>query len=196
VSPAGGGVLPGGAGEVGGASAGVGGASGGAGSAPGPAGGTPSRAGRELAAACALTLAGALVVLLAGGQRWVPAHLADPTTGSRLAPAAHALALVALAGVVALLAARRWGRIVVGAALVVTGVVIASVAVPRLGTAGVLWPALTRLGGLLVLAAGALTVFRGRTWPALGARYDAPAARPTDADAWAALDRGEDPTAG
>lgn len=67
------------------------------------------------------------------------------------------------------------------------------------------WPAL--LGGLLVVAVGGVAALRGRRWPALGSRYErtphpvrgsepVPADAPLRAaDAWAALDRGEDPTA-
>ena len=58
-------------------------------------------------------------------------------------------------------------------------------------------------------ARGALAVLRGRTWPAMGRRYErtdaaapaaaaAPARARTDedraVDAWKALDRGDDPT--
>ena len=64
------------------------------------------------------------------------------------------------------------------------------------------------LAGILGIAAGLLAVLRGRTWPAMGRRYEragaaapqpAAARRPeTDEDraqaAWKALDRGEDPT--
>ena len=64
------------------------------------------------------------------------------------------------------------------------------------------------LAALLGIAAGLLAVLRGRTWPAMGRRYEragaaasqpAAARRPeTDEDraqaAWKALDRGEDPT--
>jgi hypothetical protein len=61
------------------------------------------------------------------------------------------------------------------------------------------WWVLTLIGGLLATVAGAVTVLRGNRWAGLGARYDAPSMPPraTDpaADAWAALDRGEDPTA-
>ncbi len=155
------------------------------------------RPGRELAAACLLTLAGSLVVLLAGRQRWfTPPRGAAPqaTTGTELVPLAHALALVALAGVVALLAARGWTRLAVGGALILGGLAIAAVAVTRLG-GSLLGPGLTVVGGLLVALAGVLTVVRSRRWPALGARYDAPG-RPRTEDAWAALDRGEDPTVG
>jgi uncharacterized membrane protein (TIGR02234 family) len=65
------------------------------------------------------------------------------------------------------------------------------------------WPLATVLGGLLVAAAGGLTLARGRDWPGMGARYDRPSgsarpgsARPeTEAALWDALDRGDDPTA-
>jgi uncharacterized membrane protein (TIGR02234 family) len=70
------------------------------------------------------------------------------------------------------------------------------------------WPLLAVLAGLLGIGAGVLAVVRGRTWPAMGRRYEragAPAAAPaasrrpeTDEDraqaAWKALDRGDDPT--
>ncbi len=161
--------------------------------------GRAGRSGRELGVACLLTLAGAVVVLLATRQQWVAPHhgaVAAPATGSELVPVAHALALVALAGVVALLAARRWSRVGVGAALALAGLAIVAAAASQLGRTPAGWPVLTIAGGLLVLCAGALTVLRSRGWPALGARYDAPAGRRTDDDVWAALDRGEDPTAG
>jgi uncharacterized membrane protein (TIGR02234 family) len=69
------------------------------------------------------------------------------------------------------------------------------------------WPVLAVVAGLLGVGAGLLAVVRGRTWPAMGRRYErgatasgpAVARRPeTDEDraqaAWKALDRGEDPT--
>ncbi len=154
---------------------------------------------RELAVACLLTLAGALCVLMASGQRWLPAHAAtvgQPVTGGQVVPVARALGLVALAGVVALLAARRWTRTAVGLVLAAGGLAIVGATLPRFGRAVAVWPAATVLGGGLLLAAGALTTARGGSWPALGARYDAPAGRPAGpVDPWAALDRGEDPTA-
>ncbi len=154
---------------------------------------------RELGLACLLTLVGALCVLLATGRRWLPEHAAvlpDQATGGRLVPLAPPVGLVALAGVVALLAARRWGRPAVGSALAAGGLAVIASTVPRVGGAVLLWPVLTVLGGALLTIAGALAVVRGRSWPALGARYESPAARPRDPelDAWAALDRGEDPT--
>jgi uncharacterized membrane protein (TIGR02234 family) len=68
------------------------------------------------------------------------------------------------------------------------------------------WPAIAVLAGVLAIAAGLLTVVRGRRWPAMGRRYERPGSRVGTASsttdeqrasaAWAALDRGEDPTDG
>jgi hypothetical protein len=64
-------------------------------------------------------------------------------------------------------------------------------------------PALATFAALVGVATGALVVTRGHRWPALGRRYETPAARaetqpagaPVEgAGAWDALDRGEDPT--
>ena len=187
---------------------------------------------RQLRAAVLLCLVGAAVVLLATGRAWtqveVPAGpLADArtvaVTGADLAPGVRALALVGLAGVVALLATRTTGRLVVGLLLTVAGAgVVAAVLAADL-TAGSLreagvpgaavpvgataWPVLAALGGGLVAAGGLLAVLRGRSWPAMGARYEAPAAPapapaapvqaapvPPERALWEALDRGEDPT--
>lgn len=91
-------------------------------------------------------------------------------------------ALVALAGAVAILATRRWGRVPVGLVLAASGGIAASDGAGRVALAA----------GVLLVAVGLWTAVRGTSWPALGARYDAPQRRD---DAWAALDRGEDPTA-
>ncbi len=66
------------------------------------------------------------------------------------------------------------------------------------------WPVLAVVAGVLAIAAGVLVVLRARSWPAMGRRYERPgsgatATRPTTsedraADAWRALDRGDDPT--
>jgi hypothetical protein len=60
------------------------------------------------------------------------------------------------------------------------------------------WCWVLGLGGVLVAAAGLVTVLHGGRWPVMAARYDrsAPTATrtPRAGDAWAALDRGEDPT--
>lgn len=173
---------------------------------------------RELVLVLAILLAGAGMVLLAGGQPW--SEVADPTVsvspsitapleGQAVAPVARALGYVALAGVVALLATRRIGRTLVGVLLVFAGVGIGLASLFWTAEAPVLtgdaaepldrtfWPWVSLAGGGLVLLAGIGAAVRGRRWSAMGSAYDSPAGRPerTSDDAWAALDRGEDPTA-
>lgn len=188
---------------------------------------------RELSLAVLLCLAGAFVVLVGVGRTWASVALpAGPLTGeavvalpgSALAPGLRALGLVGLAGVVALAATRRAGRVVVGVLLVLAGggvvagvlaldLTAAALASEQVRTAGApgsaatvhgtAWAWLTAGGGLVLALAGLLTVLRGRSWPGLGNRYDAPAASaqpspgtgaPTERSLWEALDRGEDPT--
>ena len=149
-------------------------------------------------------------------------------SGADAAPLVPAAGLVLLAAAVALLAVRGPGRAVVGLLMAAAGGVLgwsgvraltggltgASTQVPGIGreagrvtvelTAS--WPVLAVAAGLLGIGAGLLAVLRGRTWPAMGRRYErdgapseAAARRPeTDEDraqaAWKALDRGDDPT--
>lgn len=147
-------------------------------------------------------------------------------SGADAAPLVPAAGLVLLAAAVALLAVRGPGRAVVGLLMAVAGGLLgwsgvralaggltdASTGLPGIGRAAgrvtvditAAWPVLALVAGLLGVAAGLLAVLRGRTWPAMGRRYEragAPAAarRPeTDEDraqaAWKALDRGDDPT--
>ena len=182
---------------------------------------------RGLVVAVLLCLAGAALVLLATSRAWLSVQTDVPIglpargvelTGSELAPGTRALALLGLAGVAALAATRSGGRIVVGALVALAGlgvmVAVARVALDQTAAAlraepgssltvvvredGGVWPYVALLGGLLLLAAGVLTVVRGRSWSALGAKYDAPTEpKPrSEASLWDALDRGEDPTAG
>ncbi len=193
---------------------------------------TGGSARRELRLAVLLTLSGAGLVLLAASRTWLayPLPEAPPLpssterlTGALLVPGGRPLALVALAGIAALFAARRAGRVLVGALVLLAGIgmVVLHVrllvdqrgtvqraelgrqvsvhvpAAPHLGP----WPWLCLLGGLLVTVAGLLVAVRGRAWAALSTAYDAPAARQadpeppvTDRGVWDALDRGEDPT--
>jgi uncharacterized membrane protein (TIGR02234 family) len=179
---------------------------------------------RELLVAIGLCLVGAALVLLAMSRPWLTYHLAAAAplpsrevdiAGARLAPGARVLGLVGLAGVAALPASRRRGRTVVGLLLALAGAglvadlirvlsdPLAAVAradltdATRRGSTSLGgWPYVAMLGGLLILAAGALVVVRGRRWEELSARYDAPTeqAPPGEASLWDALDRGEDPT--
>ncbi|GAC1444011.1 MAG: TIGR02234 family membrane protein [Mycobacteriales bacterium] len=179
---------------------------------------------RGLVVAVALCLVGAGLVLLATSRPWlsysVGAVAPLPSrrlviAGARLAPGARVLGLVGLAGVAALPASQRFGRIAVGVVLTLTGAGLlldlirvlrdplgAAVRAEPPGTTlpgstnlgG--WPFVALLGGLLILGAGVLVVLRGRRWEELSARFDAPSEPPPPGEAslWDALDRGEDPT--
>jgi uncharacterized membrane protein (TIGR02234 family) len=163
------------------------------------------------AVALVLDLVGAGGVLLVAVRHWQtvtarrPAPLSDlvvPVTGRTVDAAPTALALVALAGVVAVIATRGVVRRVVGAvvalaglavvwrALAATGAVSAgrarqlvadrhpSADTTRLATqvsTHAVWPVLTVIGGVLVGVSGVLIAWRGQRWQAMSARYSAPA---------------------
>lgn len=168
-----------------------------------------SRGRAEFAAALLLDLLGAGLALLVATRTWQsarlvrPRPLADTTvhlSGRALDGGPTALAVVALAGVVAVLATRGWARRAVGVVLVVTGVVLvwrsarwfAAVSVARAVQAanhlqGISsidahsrvtvqssWPALSVLAGGFVIVAGAVVAWRGGTWRGLAGRYSAP----------------------
>lgn len=177
-------------------------------------------------AVIACGLAG-LLVLLASGRQWAHTVLDDvagqgrtelSVTGHYVAPALPALGIALLALAAAIVAARNWLRRVVGVVVVVVGAAAIGVAVTargdvsaalerrEVGAQGLTvhatsngWWLLAAFGGLLAVAAGALTVFRAGAWSGLGAKYDAPNTAVPSKDeasvAWEALDRGEDPTA-
>jgi hypothetical protein len=178
---------------------------------------------RELRLALGLCLSGSLLLLWALGRSWLTVVATGELTitgtrvetpGSDLATAARPLAYVGLAAVAAVMATRRWGRVLVGAAVTAAGagaaVDVAGVLRDRwcLGTcrwfgvepltaAGWAWLAL--LGAVLVAAGGLLVAVRGHGWAGLSSSYEAPggAAEPpvTDKAVWDALDHGDDPTA-
>ena len=107
-----------------------------------------------------------------------------------------------------MLAVRGWARALLGLLLAAVGVLLAVAAAYGVATAGggyLAFPLLLGLGGLLVAYAGLRALRRGASWPALGSRYERPAAEPvehlersgpsrSDVAMWDALDRGEDPT--
>lgn len=169
----------------------------------------------EFAGALLLDLIGAGAALLIATRTWqtivTPRErpLADDVlhiSGRTVDAAGTALALVALAGVVAVLATRGIGRRVIGAVLALDGVGLIWRAVADHGavsaararslvhakhptvavdptvvphvTAQGSWPVLSALCGVLVLAAGALILLRGQRWAAMSTRYDAPEAAP------------------
>jgi uncharacterized membrane protein (TIGR02234 family) len=190
------------------------------------------RSRRGLTTAVLLCLVGAFVVLVAAGRAWVSVEVpagplaaarTDSHTGTDIVPGLSALGLVGLAGVVALAATRRTGRVLVGLVLLATGAGVVAAVLDAYGTPLAeklpgqpsdavahltVWSSVTAVGGVLLIAAGVLTVLRGRSWSALGQRYEAPAGtaataatplqpteQSTDKALWEALDRGEDPTA-
>jgi uncharacterized membrane protein (TIGR02234 family) len=178
---------------------------------------------RELLAAVVLCMVGSALVLLAVSRAWVSYRLgaAAPlpsrsleVPGAHVVPGARALALVGVAGVAAILATRRSGRVAVGVLLASAGAGIVAVVLRALvdpdaairragpltdavaargaGLGG--WPYVAMVGGALLVAAGLLVAVRGRSWASMSARYDAPAPQPREGSFWEALDRGEDPT--
>jgi uncharacterized membrane protein (TIGR02234 family) len=172
--------------------------------------------GAGLRGAALLAGAGGAALLAAAGA-WVTGTVPAPPPlpaqdVSAAAPGSvRALGVVVLAGVAALFATRRAGRVVVGALLLLAGLAAAAVALGVLadpsgalpddatGSSATARPLLALAGALPTALAGGLTVARGRSWPALGRRYEAPAARPPASRdeppaLWDALDRGEDPT--
>jgi hypothetical protein len=206
-----------------------------AGPAAGPdAGGPPAEGdrggGRErgsYAAALAALASGGVLALAVAQAPWVSATgvgvgYATSFSGSDLAPAVVACALVAIAGAVGVLATRGLARRLVGALLALVGLVLVAgpvqvladpagaaqhplalvtggaAALPRSASVAWWWCVLAAVGGAAVLAGAALTVVRGSRWPVMAARYDAPVAGrragTTGPDVWTLLDRGEDPT--
>ncbi|MGH3730512.1 MAG: Trp biosynthesis-associated membrane protein, partial [Micromonosporaceae bacterium] len=174
---------------------------------------------RELTVAVLGCLAGAGLAFLAGNQDWALrvtrrqpplSPLRESFSGADLAAWLPGVALVALAAAVAFFATRAWGRTLVGVTAIGSGTAIVAGAIAGLVLAGAegrtvlgagLWPVACGLGGLLVLGAGVLTVRRGRSWPAMGARYQRPEAEPArqpsgddSSQLWDAIDSGSDPT--
>lgn len=167
------------------------------------------RGGFTLALATTSVAAGG--ALLVAGRPWQtiavqrPRPLADEVlhvSGRTLQPALTALAIVAVAGAVAVLATKGGARRIVGTLLALTGVTLLILTVPHLrgvsperarelvrsagtgvGLAAtqsptvsvqVLWPLLTLGCGLGILAAGVLVTVLGNTWSGLSNRYEAP----------------------
>jgi hypothetical protein len=166
-----------------------------------------------------LAVGGALL-LVASWLPWATAQVAlvagvdsartISLAGREVAPGVAFAGWIALAGIGGVIAARGWGRVVVGIVLVVLGLGALAAAfwfavlpgpaaesaarafgVPA-SVAATGWWAMAALGGALVAFAGGWVAVRGRGWPALGRRYER--AGDTPSTAWDALDRGIDPT--
>jgi hypothetical protein len=158
---------------------------------------------RERGYALAAAVVGAGAALLAASRGWwdvgadpVPGTFgpaADQVTGSDRYPWLTALALVALAGGGALLATKGFVRTAIGGLLLFSGVgIVLAVALAVARDAAPFWPIVAALGGLAVFDAGGLTVYKGRSWATMGARYERKNKEPS---MWDELDHGRDPTA-
>lgn len=133
-------------------------------------------------------------------------------TGREVAPVTSVMGVVAWAGIPGLVATRGWGRPIIGAVAAIAGVIalggclafglspsgrIDQVASAESGSAVHVaaewggWWLVAGAGALLVLMAGVAAIVRGRTWPAMGSRYER---GPAPRDPWAQLDAGQDPT--
>ena len=190
--------------------------------------------GRALfAAALVLDLVGAGGALLMSTRPWQtvvtlrPRPLADTVlhvSGRTIDGAPTALAVVAVAGLVAVLATRGVARRAVGVLLAASGFGLIwrsahgahSISMSRAqslvaskhpgiaqasGThvdVHVQWPVLCSIAGAMVAIAGVLVAVRGHRWSAMSSRYESPAGADdrarADATMWAAIERGEDPT--
>jgi len=183
----------------------------------------------EKRAFAVLVAVGALLGFLAASRPWVLVVVPDPIaertlglSGREAAGVVPAVALVALAGGVAVLTTRRMGRAVAGILLVLAGATAAagsitvlrtpasavdqvvSAATGRTGVASVTasvtaWPWVGLASGVLIAVGGCVAVLRARSWGGLSARYDTPAKASSEPDddpghVWDALSRGEDPT--
>jgi uncharacterized membrane protein (TIGR02234 family) len=189
---------------------------------------------KAFAATLGAQIIGAAALLLIATRDWQTVTTVRPRpfgtdvlelTGRTIDGAITALALVALAGVVAVIATKGTVRRVVGALVAVAGVALvwrismsfAAVGdararslvhakhpqvdgAPQLTTHPV-WPALSLVAAVLVVAAGAAIALRGGQWAAMSSRYERQSVDPeqakarADASLWAALESGEDPTA-
>jgi uncharacterized membrane protein (TIGR02234 family) len=171
----------------------------------------------EFALALVLDLIGAAAALLIAIRTWqtitTPRPAPQPAdvlhvTGRTIDSASTALALVALAGVVAVLATRGLARRIVGGVIALAGVGLVWRAIASSGAVGAaharsivadhhktvtlgtnvvpivtthgLWPVLSAICGVLVLVAGGLVAWRGTRWQAMSARYEAQPAREVD----------------
>ncbi len=187
---------------------------------------TPARRrDRTYAVTVLVGLAGSALTAVAGAREWATTRASAAgirvdasVTGAESQPLVSALGLVALASWGVILVSRGRSRrlvavvglvaslgallsVVLGFSAAKDDSVAAAVARGATGesfaTSLSVWYYLAGVGALVAIAAFVVAVRRAPRWPAMGSRYDAPAARPepaTDEDMWRALDEGRDPT--
>ncbi len=114
---------------------------------------------------------------------WIAALLLVGAAGAFWGAGSVPVALLSLASVAAVVATSGTGRRVLGALLVVVGVVAA--------LSGH-WLAI--VGGVLVVASGVLQVALGARMPKIGMGGQKARARDPETDMWRALEHGDDPT--
>ena len=145
--------------------------------------------------ACSMTWVRIQVPLLDGVEGAVQTIT---STGRELAPAANAAGWAALAGVLAVIATKSWGRSIIGVIVTVAGLVTVMASVSARPESS-LWWLVAALGGILVTGSGINIAINGRSWPGLSRRYEAAGPAGTaprkPLTPWEALDRGQDPTA-
>ncbi|MBB5869324.1 hypothetical protein F4553_002703 [Allocatelliglobosispora scoriae] len=109
----------------------------------------------------------------------------------------RALALVALAGSLALLALSGTARRALGGLLAAIGLALVAIGVYAASADAAPKMLLVSLGGTAVAYSGWLVIRHSPAWTGMSSTYDrpTPTADPeTSKDIWDALDRGEDPT--
>lgn len=187
--------------------------------------GEPTGRDRWFGPAVLAGIGGATLAAVAGSRTWATARgdaaglqVEESVSGADSQPLVAALALVALASWGVLLVLRgRVRRVVAGLGLLAAAGALAGVlagfaatqddavdaAIARgatgdtFVTALTAWYYLAGVGAVAAVAALLLAVVRSPGWPAMGSRYDAPAARQdsgSEEDMWRALDEGRDPT--
>jgi hypothetical protein len=118
--------------------------------------------------------------------------------GLVLAVLAYGLPWLTLAVALGIIATRGVGRVIASGLLVLAGVGAVLAGGIALADGDSTPAVLGLVGGLLISAASVWSIVRGRTWPAMGGRYDrsgtASSPRTGRLAAWDALDRGQDPT--
>jgi hypothetical protein len=146
--------------------------------------------------------AGALLLLLASSMTWAVATTtiagaSVPLDGATCLPGARAVALLALAAIGGLLAARGVLRLLIGLLVTAVSLLVMAACVSALrngfadvaaaalpvsvdGSAAVVMnrsvlpPLLALMGLLLVAVGGLVAVLTSRRWPTLGSRYERP----------------------
>lgn len=151
-----------------------------------------------------LLLLGAAAALWgASTLSWAPDAAAEPGVGSdpSARPSFTTLALLSLAGVAGVFAVSGWTRVLLGAILAATGAVVGWQAIATRVDGGfdlLTGRGLALLGGVALLAAGALVAAYARRLPTMGSKYELAAGErrsgDPDRDLWDGLSDGRDPT--